>query len=330
MAAAAGCVQPVRGDLRVWCSRSRTRPTDPGSPTSAATPTTRCRGATSAPRRWPCRTSTRTPTGCAGPVRRVGDELAGDLLGRGPRPRRRQPRPGGQRARTGRAGDLPRQPQRAQPRLDDARHRDGEVLPHPQQVQRHLGRPAARADAGLPDVRPPADAAGARPGPHRALPGVRREPDGLQRQPDDRAGLPRPAAGAQGPRRPDGRGRPAPHRDRPGRARAPLRASGHRRLRAARDAARALRGGPHHSPVVRRRAGRGPHRRPAVHPRARRDAPAASTRTSYDAWRGSSRPRSPRRSTAGSGCPPRSSAWSPPGRCSCSTWSPATWTAPAA
>ena len=163
-----------------------------------------------------------------------------------------------------------------------------------------------------------------------ALPGLRREPDGLQRQPDDRAGLPRPAARAQGPRRPDGRGRPAPHRDRQGRARAPLRAAGHRRVRAARDAARALRRGPRPLP---RRTSTGwtpcaPRscRSPPSAPRR----PAASTRTSYDAWRASSRPRSRRRSTAGSGCPPRSSASSPPGRCSCSTSSPATWTGPAA
>ena len=69
---------------------------------------------------------------------------------------------------------------------------------------------------------------------------------------------------------------------------------------------------------------------PAVHPRARR---------------GGERHRRGRRTTAGAGARgrgvggglrpgrgvrPRSSAWSPPGRCSCSTWSPATWTAPAA
>ena len=73
-------------------------------------------------------------------------------------------------------------------------------------------------------------------------------------------------------------------------ARAPLRASRHRRVRAARDAARAVRRGPHHSPVVRRRAGRRarPRSQPFTPERAEA-ASAASPRTSYDGWRGSSR-----------------------------------------
>ena len=47
----------------------------------------------------------------------------------------------------------------------------------------------------------------------------------------------------EGARRPDGRLRPAPHRDRQGRRRAPLRPARHRRRRAAGDAARAVRRG---------------------------------------------------------------------------------------
>ena len=57
------------------------------------------------------------------------------------------------------------------------------------------------------------------------LPGVRWQPDGLQRVADDRARLPEPAACAEEARRPDGRGRPAPHRDREGRHGAPVRAA---------------------------------------------------------------------------------------------------------
>ena len=127
-----------------WSSPLDDGPTGRGSPTCAATPTTRCRAGTSAPRRSPSRTSTRTPTGCAGRSAVPATGWAGDRLGRGARPGRRPGSPRAvNRARPGRAGDLPRQPQRAQPRLDDPRHRDGEVVPHPQQVQRHLGRPAA-------------------------------------------------------------------------------------------------------------------------------------------------------------------------------------------
>ena len=93
--------------------------------------------------------------------------------------------------------------------------------------------------------------------PHRLLPGPRRQPDGFQRLADDRARLPAAAARPQGPGRPAGRARPATHRDREGGHRAPLRAARLRRRRAARDAARAVRGGAHLSPGVRRPRGRG-------------------------------------------------------------------------
>ena len=101
----------------------------------------------------------------------------------------------------------------------------------------------------------------------------RRQPDGLQRLADDRAGLPDPDPRPQGARRPHGRARPAAHRDRQGRDRAPLRPSGHRRLAAAGDAARAVRGGAD----ARRRPGpraleHGRAAATAVHPRARRGA----------------------------------------------------------
>ena len=69
----------------------------------------------------------------------------------------------------------------------------------------------------LPDVRPPAAAAGPRHRPHVVLPGLRRQPDGLQRLADDRARLPAAGCATQGARRPDGGARPAPHRDRQGR-----------------------------------------------------------------------------------------------------------------
>ncbi len=167
-------------------------------------------------------------------------------------------------------GHLPRQPQCAQPRLADARHRAGEVVPHPQQVQRDLRRPAARAAAGLPDARPPAAAAGPRPRPHPALPGRRGQPDGLERVADDGPRLPGPAARAQAPRWPDGRRGPAPHRDRAGRDRAPLRPARRRRVRAAGDGPGAARRGARHSPGVRRRARRGARGGAAVHARARR------------------------------------------------------------
>ena len=105
---------------------------------------------------------------------------------------------------------------------------------------------------GLAALRPPAAAPDPGHRPHRLLPGPRRQPDGLQRLADDRARLPAAAARPQGARRPAGRARPAAHRDGEGGHRAPLRAARLRRRRAARDAARAVRGGAHHSPGVRR------------------------------------------------------------------------------
>ncbi len=54
-------------------------------------------------------------------------------------------------------------------------------------------------------------------------------PMASQRLADDGARLPRADARAEGPRRTDGRARPAAHRDRQGRRRAPLRAARHRR-----------------------------------------------------------------------------------------------------
>jgi len=184
-----GRVQPVRGDLRPGV-HPRRRP-----------------GHVGAGRRGrPALARTHLPQGGRAPGRARGPgpaapsgaphrrPVAGGVLGRGARPGGDEPRSGRQRARPRRAGDLPRQPQRAQPRLDDARHRDGEVVPHPQQVQRHVGRPAARAAARLPDARPPAAAARPRHRPDRPVPGLRGEPDGLQRVADDGARLPDPAA----------------------------------------------------------------------------------------------------------------------------------------
>ena len=64
--------------------------------------------------------------------------------------------------------------------------------------------------------------------------------------------------------------RPAPHRDRQGRHGAPLRPARLRRSRAARHGARALRGGAHHSPAVRRPHRPGGRAGGRLHPRARR------------------------------------------------------------
>ncbi len=314
--ATAGRVQPLRGDLRsrVHPGGGARRGADhrrPGEPRRPAV----ARAHLPQGGRPPRRPRGPRPAAASGPPHR--GHLGGDRLGRGSRPGRDPAGRDRHRARPGRAGDLPRQPQRAQPRLDDPRHRDGEVLPHPQQVQRHLGRPAARPADGLPDVRPPADAPGARRRPHPVLPGRRGQPDGLERQPDDGAGLPGPAARPQGPRRPDGGARPPAHRDRPGRARAPLRPPGHRRPGAAGDGARAARRGADHSPGVRRRARRRPRGGPSVHPGAGRRRERPGRRRGPAARPGARRGRVGRRLRTSRESPPRSSAWSRPGRCSC-------------
>ena len=140
------------------------------------------------------------------------------------------------------------------------------------------------------------------------LPGVRWQPDGLQRVADDRARLPAPAARAEGARRPDGRGRPAPHRDREGRHRAPLRAARQRRVRAAGDAQRAVRGGAGPPGVVRQGRRRGARRDRGLHPRARRATQRHRRRRRYDASRASSPAPIRPPPTAGSGSPRRSSA----------------------
>ena len=132
---------------------------------------------------------------------------------------------------------------------------------------------------------------------------------------------------AEGPRRPDGGARPAPHRDRQGRQRAPLRPPGHRRARAAGDAARAVRRGAGHA---RRRTSTGwtpsrPRSPPFTPERA--EAPAASPPTrSARLAREFAGGRRGRGRTAGSGCPPRRSARCASGRSRCSTCSPATST----
>ena len=69
-------------------------PTGSGSPTCAATPTTRCRAGTSAPRRSRSRTCTRTPTGCAARCAASATRWQEVSLGRGARPGRRRTSPG--------------------------------------------------------------------------------------------------------------------------------------------------------------------------------------------------------------------------------------------
>ena len=196
--------------------------------------------------------------------------MAGDRLGRGPRPGGRRPGRGHQRARPQRRRRLPRQPQRALPRLGHPRPGHGEDAAHPQPVQRLVGRPDPAPAGRLAALRPPAPAADPRHRPHVVLPGVRRQPDGLQRLADDRARLPEPAARAQGARRPDGRRRPAPHRDRQGRRRAPLRPPRLGRRGRAGHGAHAVRGGPDPPGAVRRPGRPRARARRALHPRGGR------------------------------------------------------------
>ncbi len=134
----------------------------------------------------------------------------------------------------------------------------------------------------------------------------------------------------QGPRRPDGRARPASHRDRQGRRRAPLRASGHRRRRPARDAAGHPDRGPRPPAGVRRRA-RPPRRaRGRLHPGARRARARACRPTSCATWPATSSPPTPASSTAGWASRPRRSGPCASGRSPASTCCRATSTPPAA
>ena len=182
--------------------------------------------------------STRTPRrhGADAEWVEIGWDEALDLVADGPGRR-------DQRARPQRRRRLPRQPQRALARLGHPRPGHGEDAAHPQPLQRLVGRPDPAPARRLAALRPPAAAADPRHRPHVVLPGVRRQPDGLQRLADDRARLPQPAARPQGPRRADGRRRPAPHRDRQGGRRAPLRPPGLGRRGRAGHGAHPVRGG---------------------------------------------------------------------------------------
>ena len=95
----------------------------------AATPTTRSRAGTSAPRAWRIADVYTDPDRLRRPVRRV--DRPTDRGRRSAGTRRSTWWPTGspasiERARARRARHLPRQPQRAQPRLDDPRRRDGQ------------------------------------------------------------------------------------------------------------------------------------------------------------------------------------------------------------
>ena len=266
-------MQPVRGDLRARAhdrgARGRRRAGQQGRPAVARPHLPqgrRHRGRVRRPR----------PAAASGEAGR--GRVGGDRLGRGLRPGRGQPGPRHQRARRRRARRLPRQPQRPQPRLDDPRHRDVQVVPHEEPLLRHLGRPAPPPAGRAPDVRPPALPADPRHRPHVVVPGDRGQPDGVQRLAHDGARLPAARSRPARPGRPDGRARPAAHRDRQGGRRAPLRPARHRCVGAARDAPR-----PHHGDVprrgvVRRRAGDGGRPRRRLHPRARRGDERAAGR----------------------------------------------------
>ena len=251
MSEADRCLQPLRGDLRPRAddrgARRRRRARQPGrSPVPRA----------HLPEGGGDRRRVRRPRPVAapGPSCRRGHRrpVAGDRLGRGVRPGRRQPRARDQRARRRRARRLPRQPQRPQPGVDDARHRDVQVVPDEEPLLRHLGRPAPPPARGAPRLRPPALPADPRHRPHVVVPRGRRQPDGLQRLADDGARLPAARARPPGARRQDDRPRPAPHRDRQGGRRAPLRPPRHRCVGAARDAARPHRRGLGRRPPWRR------------------------------------------------------------------------------
>ena len=182
------------------------------------------------------------------------------------------------------------------------------------------------------DVRPPALPADPRHRPHLVVPGRRRQPDGLQRLADDGARLPAAGARPARARRPDGRPRPAAHRDREGGRRAPLRPPGHRRVGAARDAARPHHRGPAaraHRAVVRRRARHGGRPGRRLHPRARRGDERAAGRRRSAGSRASCSPPTPASSTAASGSPQARGARCASGRSPASTSSPATSTGPA-
>ena len=101
--------------------------------------------------------------------------------------------------------------------------------------------------------------------------------------------FPQPAARAQGARRPDGRRRPAPHRDRQGRRRAPLRPArlGRRASLLAMVHTLFEEGLTRPAPYV-DRVDRVRELRRAVHPRARRAGQRHRRRTTYAGWPASS------------------------------------------
>ena len=237
-----GCTHGASGWACATCARRSAASCSPStradgrrSPASAATPTTRCRAGTSAPRRWRSQDVHEDPDRLRRPVRArsATTQWDGDRLGRGARPGRRRtsPRAVNEHGRDA-LGDLPRQPQRAQPRLADARHRDGQVAPAP---ATSTAPPRSTSSphqlVALPDVRPPAAAARSptSTGPRTSWSSAptRWPPTAsLMTVPD----FPSRLRDAEGARRPDGRLRPAPHRDRQGRrtsttssARAPTR-----------------------------------------------------------------------------------------------------------
>ena len=236
-----------------------------GSPASGATATTCSATASSAPRARRSSSSTRTPTGCAGPLVKRDGALRRGHLGRGlrrgraparragrhPRPRRRRPSTSATPTPTaGRALYL-------RPLI--------KALGTTQPVLGQHGRPAAEAGGLGPDVRRRAHRPGARPRPHRLPADARRQPVRLQRQPGHRARLARPDRGADQPAAgrwswstPAGRARP---RRRP----APRHPARHRRPPADGDGPRPRR----------RRARRRRARPPSTCPASTRCSPAA-------------------------------------------------------
>ena len=312
MAARSGRVQPVRGDLRAACSPSR-RPGRRGSPRSAATPTTRCRAATSAPRRSRSQDIHEDPDRLRRPVRRTGDgwqeigwDEALDLVAAGLADARST-----EHGRDAVAiylgnpnvhslGSMTHGAAMVEALRTRNRFSATSVDQLPAQLRR------------VPDVRPPAAAAGARHRPHASYflvlgANPLASNGSLMTAPDFPAAAPR----RSGARRPDGRDRPAPHRDRAGRRRAPLHPPGHRRRRCCSRCCTCS--SPRASPLppcVRRRA-----RRRREPPSSRFTPERAAAATGIDAdVDPAAGPRVRRRrdrgrgATAGSACPRRSSA----------------------
>jgi hypothetical protein len=208
--------------------------------------------------RGPVRGSRPAPAASAPGRVRVG----GDRLERGARHRRTRAACGPAAPRQRRGRHLLRQPERAHD-VGALRAAAAPCAGHAQPLFGDIRRPAAAAPDLRRDVREPRVVPDPRRRPHRLHAGARREPVGLERLADDGARRAPPAARDHRARR-HGRGRgPAPHRDGGARVRARRDRPRRRSVPAARDAACAVRGGPHAARAPRGPRGRDRHDRGA-------------------------------------------------------------------